>query len=205
MEENTPQASSSIKVVKFSSGEEVVAVVEEFDTEIIISNPAKIVIYSSTNEQKQIVECLRLTSYLANIKEKSMSILKNYIIYIAEPSDDMLKMYNAYLSFMEGLSTGVITAEMDSEVEPIEAAWELLSDGNFVQFMQELYEDNSFEIEDIEDFVIEPEEEPIEEPKKAKKKKKKKYKKEELKLPYNPEGDATDPKSWSDNPEDYLK
>ena len=80
MEENTPQASSSIKVVKFSSGEEVVAVVEEFDTEIIISNPAKIVIYSSTNEQKQIVECLRLTSYLANIKEKSMSILKNYII-----------------------------------------------------------------------------------------------------------------------------
>ena len=127
MEENTPQASSSIKVVKFSSGEEVVAVVEEFDTEIIISNPAKIVIYSSTNEQKQIVECLRLTSYLANIKEKSMSILKNYIIYIAEPSDDMLKMYNAYLSFMEGLSTGVITAEMDSEVEPIEAAWEYLS------------------------------------------------------------------------------
>ena len=40
------------------------------------------------------------------------------------------------------------------------------------------------------------------EPKKARKRK---SKIEELKLPYNPEEEASDPRSWSDNPEDYLK
>ena len=38
-----------------------------------------------------------------------------------------------------------------------------------------------------------------------KKSKKRKSKIEELKLPYNPEEEASDPRSWSDNPEDYLK
>ena len=207
MEENTNQASSSIKVVKFTSGEEVVAIVLESENEIVISDPAKVVVYTSSNDQGQVVECLRLTSYLANTKETQMSILKNYIIYITDPSEDLLKMYNAYLSFMSGNTFDSMVAELQDDPEPLEMAWTLLSDANFIQFMQELYEDNNFDIEEIEE--IETFEAPITEtPKeeaKKEKKKKKKYKKDELKLPYTPEGDIADPKSWSDNPEDYLK
>lgn len=209
MEHITTQASSSIKVVKFSSGEEVIGQVTESENEISLFNPAKIVIYTSTNEQGQVVECLRLTSYLANIKEKEITVLRQYIMYIADPSEDIAKMYQGYLSFMEGITDSITTAELDNSEDPIETVWQLFSDQNFVEFMQDLYEDNAMDFdvseEDIDEEIDELWKNEIEkkEPKKAKKKKR--YKKEDLKLPYNPEADYRDPKSWSDNPEDYLK
>jgi hypothetical protein len=62
------------------------------------------------------------------------------------------------------------------------------------------------EEEDIEDTSESPlndikEEAPIPEPKP---KKKRKAKPEGNKLPYDPEANPNDPKSWSNNPEDYL-
>lgn len=206
MEQKDTQASSSIKVVKFSSGEEVISLVMESENEIVLLNPAKVLIYTSSNEEGHVVECLRLTSYLANIKEKSITILKQYVMYIADPSEDLQKMYDAYLKFMDGIAEGITTAELDSRPDPIDMAWELFSDENFVEFIQDMYEDhvtdfeiNEEEIDEEIDTLWKQEVEP------KKKEKKKKYKKEELKLPYNPEGDIRDPKSWSDNPEDYLK
>ncbi len=211
MEENKDQASSSIRVVKFTSGEEVVSVVIESDNEVVLSNPAKIVIYTSTNEEGHVIECLRLTSYLANIKDKAITVLKDYIMYMSEPSEDILKMYDAYLSFMEGQSAGIMAAELEEDGDALDMAWNLFSDVNFVTFLQELYEDSHIDFDDLDVEESEEEQEELnklwekekEEPKKPKKKKK--FKKEELKMPYTPDGDIKDPKSWSDNPEDYLK
>jgi hypothetical protein len=211
MEENKDQASSSIRVVKFTSGEEVVSVVIESDNEVVLSNPAKIVIYTSTNEEGHVIECLRLTSYLANIKDKAITVLKDYIMYMSEPSEDILKMYDTYLSFMEGQSAGIMTAELEEDGDALDMAWNLFSDANFVTFLQELYEDSHIDFDDLDVEESEEEQEELnklwekekEEPKKPKKKKK--FKKEELKMPYTPDGDIKDPKSWSDNPEDYLK
>ena len=210
MEENKDQASSSIRVVKFSSGEEVVSVVIDNDTEVVLSNPAKIVIYTTTNEEGHVIECLRLTSYLANIKEKAITVLKDYIMYMSEPSEDILKMYDAYLSFMEGQTGGIVTAELEEDGDALDIAWTLFSDTHFVNFLQELYEDSHIDFEEIEeDDLIEEEEinKLWEKETEAEKKPKKnrKFKKEELKMPYTPDGDIKDPKSWSDNPEDYLK
>jgi hypothetical protein len=210
MEENKDQASSSIRVVKFSSGEEVVSVVIDNDTEVVLSNPAKIVIYTTTNEEGHVIECLRLTSYLANIKEKVITVLKDYIMYMSEPSEDILKMYDAYLSFMEGQTGGIVTAELEEDGDALDIAWTLFSDTHFVNFLQELYEDSHIDFEEIEEEDLIEEEEinklwEKETEAEKKPKKKRKFKKEELKMPYTPDGDIKDPKSWSDNPEDYLK
>jgi|LakMenEpi03Aug12_release.lakeMendotaPanAssembly.Ray.scaffolds.fasta_scaffold06393_26 hypothetical protein len=210
MEKNKDQASSSIRVVKFSSGEEVVSVVIDNDTEVVLSNPAKIVIYTTTNEEGHVIECLRLTSYLANIKEKAITVLKDYIMYMSEPSEDILKMYDAYLSFMEGQTGGIVTAELEEDGDALDIAWTLFSDTHFVNFLQELYEDSHIDFEEIEEEDLIEEEEinklwEKETEAEKKPKKKRKFKKEELKMPYTPDGDIKDPKSWSDNPEDYLK
>jgi hypothetical protein len=208
MDQTSNQASSSIKVVKFSSGEEVISLVMESETELLLSNPAKIVIYTSSNDEGHVVECLRLTSYLANIKEKEITVLRQYVMYVAEPHEDILNMYTSYIKFMEGVTEGITTAELDTKGDPAEVAWELFSDENFVEFIQDLYEEHAIDIdvseEEIDDELDELWKEEVEkkEPKKAKKKR---YKKEETKMPYNPEADIRDPKSWSDNPEDYLK
>lgn len=210
MEENKDQASSSIRVVKFSSGEEVVSVVIDNDTEVVLSNPAKIVIYTTTNEEGHVIECLRLTSYLANIKEKAITVLKDYIMYMSEPSEDILKMYDAYLSFMEGQTGGIMTAELEEDGDALDVAWTLFSDTHFVNFLQELYEDSHIDFEEIDEEDLNEEEEinklwEKETEAEKKPKKKRKFKKEELKMPYTPDGDIKDPKSWSDNPEDYLR
>lgn len=209
MEENQTQASSSIKVVKFSSGEEVVSMVIEEENEVFLSNPAKIVVYTSSNELGQVIECLRLTSYLANIKDKGITVLKNYVMYIAEPSEEIQKMYGAYMAFMAGLEETSTSAQLEPETDSMETAWKLFSDAEFVDFLQELYEENTIDLdmieEEAEEEVEEEWKEKIEKPIPPKAKKKKKYKKENLQLPYNPDGDIKDPKSWSDNPEDYLK
>ena len=210
MEKNKDQASSSIRVVKFSSGEEVVSVVIDNDTEVVLSNPAKIVIYTTTNEEGHVIECLRLTSYLANIKEKAITVLKDYIMYMSEPSEDILKMYDAYLSFMEGQIGGIMTAELEEDGDALDVAWTLFSDTHFVNFLQELYEDSHIDFEEIDEEDLNEEEEinklwEKETEAEKKPKKKRKFKKEELKMPYTPDGDIKDPKSWSDNPEDYLR
>lgn len=209
MEEKQSQASSSIKVVKFSSGEEVVSMVIEQENEVFLSNPAKIVVYTSSNELGQVIECLRLTSYLANIKETGITVLKNYVMYISDPSEDIEKMYNAYLSFMAGLAEMPTSAQLEPEGDAMETAWRLFSDAEFVDFLQELYDDNSVDLdmieEEAEEEVEEEWKEKVEKPTPPKAKKKKKYKKETLQLPYDPEGDIRNPESWSDNPEDYLK
>jgi hypothetical protein len=211
MEEQDSKASSSIKVIKLSSGEELISMVDESPDEVVLSNPAKIVFYTTSTPDGEVIECLRVTSYLANIKETSITILMKHVIYLAEPSEDILNMYNSYLEFMNGLKDDVILAEIEPDHDNMDVAWALFSDPQFIDFVQEIYEEH---LQDSEIDEEEDREEPSEELfdslnaewEKAinENRKKRKYKKEDLKLPYIPDNEASDPQSWSDNPEDYL-
>lgn len=204
MEENNSEASLPIRVVKLSTGEEIISSVNEFEGEVSLINPAKIITYTTATSEGAVMECIRLTSYLGNIDAKSITILKQYILYIANPSEEISKMYSSYINFMNGIENKMITGTIEEDNTPEEVAWSLFSDPEFVNFLEEIYEEHINDIEDVEepDEEIEKEwEKEVEVPKK----KKKKYKKEELKMPYNPEMEASDPQSWSDNPEDYIK
>lgn len=204
MEENNHQASSSVKVVKFTTGEEVVAIVEERESEIVLTDPAKIVVYSTSNESGQVIECVRLISYLGNIQEKQITILKQYVMYISTPVEDIQRMYESYQQFMNGLTNEIMGAELE-EADSMEIAWNMFSDPEFVNFLQDMFEDHLAENEEMDEEEVEELEKEWEKEVEKKKSKKKKFKKEELKLPYKPEEEASDPRSWSDNPEDYLK
>ena len=204
MEETNHQASPSVKVVKFTTGEEVVAIVQEKENEVVLTDPAKIVVYSTSNEEGHVVECVRLTSYLGNVQDKQITILKQYIMYISSPVEDIQRMYDAYIKFMNGTSDEIMAAEIE-DPDTMELAWNMFSDPEFVEFLQEMFDDHlaeNAELDEEEAEELEKEWEKEIEPKKARKRK---SKIEELKLPYNPEEEASDPRSWSDNPEDYLK
>lgn len=206
MEEQNSEASLPIRVVKLSTGEEIISFVSESETEIVLINPAKIITYTTATSEGAVIECIRLTSYLGNIEAKSITLLKQYVLYIATPSEEIFKMYESYINFMKGIDDKIITGTIEENDDPNEVAWNLFSDPEFVNFLEEIYEDHINEIQELEE--DEEEEEDInweKEINEFKKKKKKKYKKEELKLPYNPEKEASDPQSWSDNPEDYIK
>jgi hypothetical protein len=203
MAEIDTQASSSVKVVKFTSGEEVVASVVENENEITLFNPAKIITYSSSTPEGHVIECIRLVSYLANTNLESIEIANKQIIYTSAPSEDILKMYEAYTSFMSGLTDETLSAAVGPNADPMESMWNLFSDPQFVDFMQDIYEEHLQEIENIDEEIEEDFDELDKEWEKTVKKNK--QKKEEFKLPYNPDAKISDPESWSDNPEDYLK
>jgi|LakMenEpi03Aug12_release.lakeMendotaPanAssembly.Ray.scaffolds.fasta_scaffold817770_1 hypothetical protein len=207
MEENNSEASLPIRVVKLSTGEEIISFIEEFENEIVLHNPAKIVTYTTATSEGAVIECIRLTSYLGNIDVKTMSILKQYVLYIANPSEEINKMYDSFINFMKGINDKMITGTIDDAESAEDAAWNLFSDPEFVDFLQEIYEEHLSDLEDVEetDEIDEELDAKWEKEVEKSKKRKKKYKKEELKLPYNPDMEASDPQSWSDNPEDYIK
>lgn len=205
MEENNSEASLPIRVVKLSTGEELISIVDELDGEVVLHNPAKIMTYTTATQDGAVMECIRLTSYLGNIDVKSMSILKQYILYIANPSEEINKMYDSFINFMKGVTDKMITGTIDDADSPEDTAWNLFSDPEFVDFLQDIYEEHLSDMEDVEEIVDEELDAKWEKEVEKSKKKRKKYKKEELKLPYNPEMEASDPQSWSDNPEDYIK
>jgi hypothetical protein len=199
-------ASSSVKIVKFTSGEEVIATVIKSESEITLLNPAKIITYSSSTPEGHVIECIRLVSYLANTDLQSINILLKHVIYLANPADEINKMYESYISFMSGLTDETIAAAIEPSGDGMDAAWNLFSDPQFVDFMQEIYDDHMNEIDHMEQEIEEDFDDLDKEwEKTVNKNKKKKYKKEEFKLPYNPDAKTSDPESWSDNPEDYLK
>ena len=205
MEEQNSEASLPIRVVKLSTGEEIISFVSESENEIILVNPAKIITYTTATSEGAVLECIRLTSYLGNIEAKSITLLKQYVLYIATPSEEIFKMYQSYINFMQGIEDKMITGTIEDQADSNEVAWNLFSDPEFVNFLQDMFEDHLAENEEMDEEEVEELEKEWEKEVEKKKSKKKKFKKEELKLPYKPEEEASDPRSWSDNPEDYLK
>jgi hypothetical protein len=125
-------------------------------------------------------------------------------MYISSPVEDIQRMYDAYIKFMNGMSEEIMAAEIE-EPDTMELAWNMFSDPEFVEFLQDMFDDHLAENAELDEDEAEELEKEWEKEIEPKKSKKRKSKIEELKLPYNPEEEASDPRSWSDNPEDYLK
>ena len=222
MSDSLPENSFSgvLRVVKLITGEEIAGMVSEGTPDkITIKLPAKMEIYNAKDSSGHIVEYVKLTNYLASIKGFEISLSKNAILYIGEPTVDLEKMYEIYFMAMQSDANATVSS-MPENFESIEDGLKLLNDlfnnDEFVGFVNELIdnfegveifseiEDDIEEEEETEpESVIEApaEEEPEPQPKR---KNRNKAKPEATKMPYNPDSPPENPESWSDNPMDYI-
>ena len=215
MSDSLPENSFSgvLRVVKLTTGEELVGLVSEPTPEKInIKLPAKMENYTARSQEGDIVEYVKLTNYLANLKNYEAVVNKTCVVFIGEPSLELEKMYEVYFMTMQ-TDPKTIMASNNETTENTQQGLHLLNDlfnnEDFVMFVNDLIdsfegaeiliEDDDDEAEsDMSDSKPEaPEPQP-------KPKKRRKVKPEGNKLPYNPEANPNSAEGWSDNPEDYI-
>lgn len=221
MSDSLPENSFSgvLKVLKLTSGEEIIGMVSEpTPDQLTIKLPARLENNITKDPKGNLVEYVKLTNYLANIKGFEISLPRTALVYMAQPAIDLEKMYEVYFITMQTDPKSIISSGPESEPLGYEAGLQLLNDlfnnEDFVEFVNDLIEnfegaeiiiddEDEFEVLEGEETVIEDSgiEEPIQPPKK---KRKRKVKPEANSLPYNPELPPENPESWSDNPSDYL-
>jgi len=217
MSDSLPENSFSgiIRVLKLTSGEEVIALVSEATPEkYSIKLPARLDTFYSRDENGELLEFVKLTNYLSNIKGYEINLPRDVVIYIGSPTPDLEKMYETYIVAMQQDPKVVITSgEMDqqSSENGLQLLNELFNNEDFVNFVNDLIE--NFEgaeiVIDDEEGEEEPEKpsvEPVKEeaPKPSKPKKRRTMNPEPKKLPYDPEANPNSAEGWSDNPNDYL-
>jgi hypothetical protein len=206
--------SGILRVLKLNTGEEIIGLVNETSLDkITVKLPALLQNYYA-KENNSVVEYVKLTNYISNIKSFEINLNRSVIIYSGQPTIELEKMYEVFFLTMQTDPKAIVG---NGDVEEIsENGLQLLNDlfnnEDFVNFVNDLIE--NFEgveilVDEDEEFeddgesglnaITPPEEEPTPKPKK-----KKKTKPEASKMPYNPELPPTDPESWSDNPADYL-
>jgi hypothetical protein len=217
MSDSLPENSFSgiLRVVKLTTGEEIIGLVSEASPDkILIKLPAKLDAYMSRDETGNMVEYVKLTNFIANIEGYEISLPRTVIIYIGKPAIELEKMYEVYFMTMQTDPKSVVSSGPEEILGP-EAGLQLLNDlfnnEDFVDFVNELidnFENAEILIEDdSEDMgqegVIEDEE--VLEPQIPPKRKKRDRMKPEKKiLPYNPEGDPNKAESWPDDPSEYF-
>ena len=216
MSESLPENSfgGALRVVKLISGEEIIGLVcDAAQDKILIKLPAKLENYISREPNGEMVEYVKLTNYLANVRGFETSLPRNMIIYIALPALELEKMYEVFFMTIQEDPKAIIGGSSTGSPENgLQLLNDLFTNEDFVNFVNDLIdnfeeaeilideEDHGFEEESpINDSVIEEVEEP-----KPKPKKRKKVKPESKKMPYKPESPVEDPESWSDNPNDYI-
>lgn len=82
-----------IKVVKFRTGEEIIADVTDTDNKFVLDKPALIQLMPSRSDPNQIM--LGLIPYAQYTKHHELSVLKTDIIWSEEPVDDLYNQYNS--------------------------------------------------------------------------------------------------------------
>lgn len=218
MSDSLPENSFSgiIRVLKLTSGEEVIALVSDASPEkYSIKLPARLDTFYSRDENGELLEFVKLTNYLSNIKGYEISLPRDVVIYIGSPTPDLEKMYETYIVAMQQDPKVVITSgEMDqqSSENGLQLLNELFNNEDFVNFVNDLienFEGAEIVLDDDEEAEEEPEKpsvEPTKEetPKPSKPKKRRTMNPEAKKLPYNPEANPNSAEGWSDNPNDYL-
>lgn len=221
MSDSLPENSFSgvLRVVKLITGEEIVGLVtESAPDKITIKLPASLASYYAKDQNGQTVEYVKLINYLANIKGYEVTIQKNSIIFIGQPNIELEKMYEIYFMAMQTDPKSIVSSMPDGFVD-VDSGLHLLNDlfnnEDFVGFVNDLIDNfEGVEIfadsdEEGEDDVAEPESpigsvQELEPEPKPEPKKRRIVKPEASKLPYKPDNPPEDPKSWSDNPMDYL-
>jgi len=225
MSDSLPEESFSgvIRVVKLTSGEEVIALVKEASSDkITFCFPARIEIYYTKDPNGELFECFKLTNYLSNIKGNEINIPKDVIVYSGSPTPNLEKMYETYFATMQTDPKVVITSgDLDKNIGPeagLHLLNELFNNEDFVNFVNDLIDnfegvEISMDLDDDEEEIntedYEPETPTIEQvadepPKPQKPRKRRIMNPESNKLPYDPNAPANKPESWSDNPTDYL-
>lgn len=218
MSDSLPENSFSgiIRVLKLTSGEEVIALVSDASPEkYSIKLPARLDTFYSRDENGELLEFVKLTNYLSNIKGYEINLPRDVVIYLGSPTPDLEKMYETYIVAMQQDPKVVITSgEMDqqSSENGLQLLNELFNNEDFVNFVNDLienFEGAEIVLDDDEEAEEEPEKpsvEPTKEeaPKPSKPKKRRTMNPEAKKLPYNPEANPNSPEGWSDNPNDYL-
>jgi hypothetical protein len=211
--------SGALRVVKLTSGEELIGMVNEAAPDkITIKLPALLENYYTKDQNGQTIEYVKLTNYLLNIKGYEVNLPRTVIVYIGLPAIELEKMYEVYFMAMQTDPKTIVSSSPDSPhgiENGLELLNELFNNEDFVNFVNDLIE--SFEgVEILEDSEGDEEwddvvaESPIspsveEEPEPAPKRKKRKAMKPETnKLPYKPDANPNTPEGWSDNPLDYI-
>jgi len=211
--------SGALRVVKLTSGEELIGMVSEAAPDkITIKLPALLENYYTKDQTGQTVEYVKLTNYLLNIRGYEVNLPRSVIVYIGLPAIELEKMYEVYFMAMQTDPKSIVSSSPDAPhgVENgLELLNELFNNEDFVNFVNDMIE--SFEgVEILEDAEGDEEwddvvaESPIspsveEEPEPAPKRKKRKAMKPETnKLPYKPDANPNTPEGWSDNPLDYI-
>jgi len=217
MSDSLPENSFSgiIRVLKLTSGEEVIGLVSEASPEkYSIKLPARLDTFYSRDQNGELLEYVKLTNYLSNIRGFEINIPRDVVIYIGSPTIELEKMFETYIIAMQQDPKVVITSgELDqqSSENGLQLLNELFNNEDFVNFVNDLIEnfegaeiilDDDEGEEEPEKPVIEPVKE--EAPKPSKPKKRRTMNPEAKKLPYNPEANPNSAEGWSDNPNDYL-
>lgn len=214
MSDSLPEnpVSGKLKVVRLLTGEELVGLVNDLSQyDISIRLPALMENYATKTPEGDVVEFVKLVNYLYNVKGFEIIVPRTSIVYRGEPTEELQKMYEAYLVFIQDNPKSAIAPNNIYTQDPtngLQLLNELFNNDDFVGFINELmenFESVTLDLDDVEDLqtpVLEEEEETTPSP--PKKKKRRKVKPETNKLPYNPDNPPEDPESWSDNPSDYL-
>jgi hypothetical protein len=218
MSDSLPENSFSgiIRVLKLTSGEEVIAMVSEASPEkYSIKLPARLDTFYSRDQNGELLEFVKLTNYLSNIKGFEINLPRDVVIYSGAPNLDLEKMYETYIVAMQQDPKVVITSgeiDQQSSENGLQLLNELFNNEDFVNFVNDLIEnfegaeivldDDEGEEEEPEKPVIEPVKE--EAPKPSKPKKRRTMNPEAKKLPYNPDANPNSAEGWSDNPNDYI-
>ena len=219
MSDSLPENSFSgiLRVLKLTSGEEVIGLVSEaLPDKIAIKLPARLENFMQKDAQGNLIECIKLSNYLTNIRGQEIAIPRDLIIYMGQPALDLEKMYDMYFMTMQTDPKSIISSAPDDSENNPEIGLQLLNDlfnnEDFVNFVNDLIEtfegveivaedddDGSFEQESTINDSTSQEPEPPPQPKKRPK-----MKPERKSLPYKPDGDPNKAESWPDDPSEYF-
>lgn len=210
--------SGALRIVKLTSGEELIGMVSESAPDKInIKLPALLENYYTRGQKNEMVEYVKLTNYLLNVKGYEVNLPRSVIVYIGIPATELEKMYEVYFMAMQSDSKTIISSGPEDEIgseNGLQLLNDLFNNPDFVNFVNDLIDNfegveilDDSDDEEWDDIVAEspispPEEKPSD--KAPKKKKRKAMKPETNKLPYKPEANPNTPEGWSDNPLDYI-
>jgi hypothetical protein len=219
MSDSLPENSFSgaLRVVKLTSGEELIGMVSEAAPDKInIKLPAILENYYTRDPNNQVVEYVKLTNYLLNIKGHEVNLPRSVIVYIGQPAIELEKMYEVYFMTMQTDSKAIISSGPENDIVAEDGLLllnNLFNNPDFVNFVNDLidsFEGVEIEEDDDEEWDDTVAELPISPPEEEapettpKRKKRKAMKPETNKLPYKPEANPNTPEGWSDNPSDYI-
>lgn len=216
MSDSLPEkpVSGSIRIVRLMTGEELIGFVKDESVDFLkVRLPAALENYSTTSPNGDMIQFVKLVNYLHNVKGFEIYIPRTAVVYTGEPSEELHKMYETYLTVIQDNPDAALAPPTGNNPNHgLQLLNDLFNNEDFVNFVNDLMDNfENVEVElseddenefDAESSISLPEpEEPKPQPKR---KKRRKVKPEASKMPYNPDNPPEDPESWSDNPLDYL-